>query len=82
MILRLDPALVGDYRGSPAVAMTAAFAPAARGWTTKDRSEPGHIGSPHLASAEKGESLFRVFSEDVVRFVERVIAWDGQSWDG
>lgn len=82
MILRLDPALVGDYRNAPRVAMTAAFAPASRGWTTKDRSEPGHIGSPHLASAEKGETLFRVFSEDVVRLIERVIAWDGASWDG
>ena len=82
MILRLDPALVGDYRNAPPVAMTAAFAPAARGWTTKDRSEPGHIGSPHLASAEKGETLFRVFSEDVVRLIERVIAWDGTSWEG
>jgi creatinine amidohydrolase len=82
MILRLDPALVGDYRSASPVAMTAAFAPAARGWTTKDRSEPGHIGSPHVASAEKGENLFRVFSDDVVRLIERVIAWDGASWDG
>jgi creatinine amidohydrolase len=82
MILRLDPGLVGDYRGALPVPMTASFAPAARGWTTKDRSEAGHIGSPHLASAEKGEVLFRLFADDVVRFLERVIAWDGTSWDG
>jgi creatinine amidohydrolase len=82
MILQLDPTLVGDFRGAPPIAINAGFAPAARGWTTKDRSEPGHIGSPHLATAEKGETLFRVFSEDVVRLIERVIAWDGRSWDG
>ena len=34
------------------------------------------------ASAEKGETLFRLFSDDVVTFLERVIAWDGRSWDG
>jgi creatinine amidohydrolase len=80
MILRLDPALVGDYRGAIPVPMTASFAPAARGWITKDRSERGHIGSPHQASAEKGETLFRLFADDVVRFLERVIEWDGASW--
>ena len=81
MILRLDASLVGDYRNTPPVEMTPSFAPATRGWTTKDRSEPGHIGFPHLATPEKGETLFRVFSEDVVRFLERVIAWDGKSWN-
>lgn len=82
MILRLDPSLVGDYQGASPVEQTVSFAPATRGWTTKDRSNPGHIGSPHLATADKGETLFRVFSEDVVRFLERVIAWDGTSWSG
>jgi creatinine amidohydrolase len=80
MILRLDPSLVGDYRGTQPVDMAPSFAPATRGWITKDRSEPGHIGLPHLATPEKGETLFRVFADDVVRFLERVIAWDGASW--
>jgi creatinine amidohydrolase len=80
MILRLNPSLVGDYRNAPPVDMSPSFAPAARGWITKDRSTPGHIGLSHLATAEKGESLFRVFAEDVVGFLERVIAWDGRSW--
>jgi creatinine amidohydrolase len=80
MILRLDPSLVGDYANAPPVDMVASFAPATRGWITKDRSEPGHIGFPHLATPEKGETLFRVFAEDVVGLLERVIAWDGSSW--
>jgi creatinine amidohydrolase len=80
MILRLDPSLVGDYHRTPPVEMTPSFAAATRGWTTTDRSEAGHIGSPHLATPEKGETLFRVFAEDVVRLLERVIAWDGASW--
>jgi creatinine amidohydrolase len=58
------------------------FTPAARGWIMKDRSVPGHIGQPHLASAEKGETLFRLFSDDLIAFLERVIRWDGKSWDG
>ncbi len=82
MILRLDPALVGDYQQAAAVDMTASFTPAARGWTTKDRSEPGHIGSPHLATAEKGETLFELFADDATRLLERVVNWDGSSWGG
>jgi creatinine amidohydrolase len=53
-----------------------------RGWITRERSTPGHIGSPHLATAEKGEHLLRVFTTDVVALLERVIAWDGKSWNG
>jgi creatinine amidohydrolase len=47
-----------------------------------DRSAAGHIGDPRRASAAKGEVLFRVFSDDVIRLLERVIAWDGRSWEG
>jgi creatinine amidohydrolase len=80
MILRLDPSLVGDYRNTKPVDMSPSFSPAVRGWTTTDRSEPGHIGQPHLATAEKGESLFRIFAEDLLGFLHRVIAWDGTTW--
>jgi creatinine amidohydrolase len=80
MILRLEPSLVGDYRNTQPVDMSPSFSPAARGWTTNDRSAPGHIGQPHLATAEKGESLFRIFAEDLLGFLHRVIAWDGASW--
>lgn len=67
MILRLDPGLVGDHQRAAAVEMTAAFAPATRGWITKDRGGPGPVGSPPLATAEQGETLFQVFADDVER---------------
>ncbi|MBI2949251.1 MAG: creatininase family protein [Verrucomicrobia bacterium] len=82
MILRIAPQLVGDWKGAPPVEFGEAFEPAARGWITKDRSEPGHIGYPSAASVEKGETLFRVFSDDVIALLEKVIAWDGKSWNG
>lgn len=82
MILRLAPQLVGDYRAAPVVEAGTPFTPASRGWITRERSGPGHIGSPHLASAEKGEHLFSVFAADVSAFLERVVRWDGQSWSG
>jgi creatinine amidohydrolase len=82
MMLRLDPDLVGDLAGVEAVPFGAAFEPASRAWITQDRSEPGHIGNPRVASPEKGESLFLAFTDDVVAFLERVDAWDGRSWDG
>lgn len=82
MILRIAPQLVGDWKGAPPVEFGEAFEPAARGWITRERTEPGHIGHPGSASAEKGETLFKVFSEDVVALLEKVIAWDGKSWNG
>lgn len=82
MILRLRPDLVGDYQQTEPVPFGNAFQPASRGWITKDRTVPGHIGQPNFASAEKGERLLQVFSAEVVRLLERVLAWDGKSWEG
>ncbi len=82
MILRIAPQLVGDYKNAVVVEPGNAFVPATRGWITKDRTVPGHIGKPHLASAEKGEALFTTFSQDVMALIERMIRWDGQSWEG
>jgi creatinine amidohydrolase len=82
MLLRIAPHLVRNFKGLEPVAPGNPFEPAARAWITKDRTAPGHIGEPHLASAEKGEVLLRLFSEDLVRLLERVIAWDGKSWNG
>jgi creatinine amidohydrolase len=82
MILRLSPNLVGAVKEIEPVPFGNPFEPASRGWITKERSAPGHIGDPRAASAEKGETLFRLFSSDVVSFLERVVAWDGRSWDG
>lgn len=82
MMLRLDPRLVRDPSAIPPVASGNPFLPASRGWTTRDRSAPGHIGDPNAASAEKGEILFRAFADDVCALLDRVVAWDGRSWDG
>ncbi|MBI1842702.1 MAG: creatininase family protein [Verrucomicrobia bacterium] len=82
MMLRLSPQLVGDYRQAAPVPFGNPFEPAARGWIMGDRSAPGHIGSPHLATAEKGEWLFQRFTRDVADLLERVLKWDGRSWDG
>jgi creatinine amidohydrolase len=81
MILHLAPHLVGDLRAIEPVSAAMPFDPAAQGWITKERSEPGHIGDPRRATAQKGETLFQIFSHDVVTFLERVIAWDGRSRD-
>ena len=73
-MLRLAPRLVGDYEAAKPVEQGMAFAPAAQGWITRERTTPGHIGSPHIATADKGEHLFRTFAQGVARFLERVIA--------
>ena len=81
-----DPAIapqwVGDIADLKPVAGGFSFEPAYRGWITKDRSEPGHIGDPRWATPEKGEFLFRTYAADLVAFLERVAAWDGHSWSG
>jgi creatinine amidohydrolase len=80
MMLRLNPQLVGDLKKLETVQSEHGLEPVPRGWTTKDRSIPGHIGSPQLATEKKGEALFQTFTDDVIEFLERVIAWDGKSW--
>jgi creatinine amidohydrolase len=82
MMLRIAPHLVGDLTKVAEVPFGKGFAPGSRAWITKDRTEVGHIGDPRHATAEKGETIFRVFSADVVKFLERVIAWNGKDWDG
>ena len=81
MMLAIRPELVGDIAATAEVPKGKAFATATRGWTTKDRSEPGHIGVPAAASAEKGKALLNAFTLGVVYFIESVRDWDGQSWD-
>ena len=82
MMLRLVPHLVGDYKNVPPVAPGTSFSPASRGWITRERTTPGHIGSPHLATSEKGEHLFTTFALGVNALLERVARWDGKSWNG
>jgi len=80
MMLRIAPHLVGDVKKLTPVESSTGFEPASRAWITKDRTEPGHIGHPHLATAGKGEVLLRIFTDGVVALLERVISWDGKSW--
>jgi creatinine amidohydrolase len=81
MMLRIAPQLVGDLKKLTPVESGAGFEPASRAWITKDRTEPGHIGCPHLATAEKGEALLGIFADGVVSLLERVITWDARSWN-
>jgi creatinine amidohydrolase len=81
MMLRIQPHLVGDYATTTDVDWGRAFAPANRAWVMPDRSTLGHVGYPQAASAEKGETLFQVFTAGVIALLERVIAWDGKEWD-
>jgi len=81
MMLRLRPELVtGDLKQLQTIEAGFGYEPAYRGWTTNDRSETGHIGSPQFATAEKGEYLFSTYAGGVAEFVEKVIAWDGSRW--
>ncbi len=80
MIQRIRPELVGDIAKLKSVEFGFEFEPAYRGWTTKDRTVPGHIGHPQHATPEKGEHLFATFAAGVTSFLEQVIAWDGKSW--
>ncbi|MBK8094797.1 MAG: creatininase family protein [Verrucomicrobiaceae bacterium] len=82
MVLRLRPELVSDPAKTHEVPFGNPFEPATRGWTMPDRSEPGHVGDPRLATAEKGEILFQTFTDAIVSLLDRVIAWDGRSWEG
>lgn len=82
MMLRLAPHLVRDVSRVEPVEPGHPFEPAHRGWITKDRSAAGHIGDPRPATAEKGETLFRLFTDDVVGLLERMLGWDGRSWNG
>jgi creatinine amidohydrolase len=82
MILQIAPALVGDYRTLTDVPFGRAFDPGYRAWITTDRSRPGHIGSPRAATVEKGERLLDHFAAQVRAWIERLVRWDGQSWEG
>ena len=57
MILRIAPHLVKEISRLEEVPFGFAFEPAYRGWITKDRTVPGHIGNPkRFASAGKGSN--------------------------
>ena len=80
MIQRITPHLVKDVSRLETVRTDFGFDPAYRGWTTKDRTKPGHMGSPQFANPEKGEHLLCEFSASVESFLRTVIGWDGRAW--
>ncbi len=82
MILRLAPGLVKNHKEVPEIKFGNPFLPAQRAWIMPDRSGPGHIGAPGVATAEKGELLLQLFADGVVTFMQRVVTWDGSSWEG
>jgi creatinine amidohydrolase len=81
MMLTLRPELVGDYASALEQPQGSAFSTATRGWTMKDRTVQGHIGTPSAASREKGETLLDCFSSGVKTFLNEVCRWDGKSWE-
>jgi creatinine amidohydrolase len=82
MVLRLAPHLVRGHTTVEDVPFGNPFEPATRGWVMPDRSEPGHVGDPRPATAEKGEALFATFTDGLVRLLRRMLAWNGRGWDG
>ncbi len=82
MVLRLKPETVINHTEVETVAHGNPFLPAHRAWIMPDRSAPGHVGDAAAATAEKGELLFECFAEGVTGLLRRVVAWDGQSWEG
>jgi len=82
MILQLNPELVKDHLSVPPVDSGNPFLPAHRAWIIPDRTADGHVGSPHAATPEKGEQLFELFSASLVDLLQRVLNWDGSSWEG
>src|SRR5438094_596684 len=73
--------VVGAHTEVPTTHQLQPFTPAHRAWITKDRTQPGHIGEPSAANAEKGEILLQTFAADVVSLLGRVLAWDGREWN-
>lgn len=82
MMLALHPEWIRPkFRDIAEVPFGIGGAPSYRGWTMGDRSEPGHIGHPAVASAEKGEALFGAFAAGVNAYLERVVSWKGDAWN-
>ena len=86
MMLALRPDLVKEFRDLEPRKTGYSFEPAYRGWITQERAPdggdaPGHLGDPRHASESKGERLFKAFSKGLEQFLERVVRWDGKSWE-
>ena len=53
MMLRIAPQLVGDLPTVAGGPLRRRLRAAHRAWITKDRTEPGHIGNPGIATARR-----------------------------
>jgi creatinine amidohydrolase len=82
MVMRLNPGLVRNHVEVPEIEAGNSFLPAQRAWIIPDRCDAGHIGNPAAATAEKGEQLLSLFAAGLVQMMQRVIDWDGKSWEG
>lgn len=82
MIMRISPHLVRNDLALEEIPFGNPFLPASRAWITQERSDLGHIGKPHRATAEKGEHLLSSFTADVQSLLVRMRQWDGHSWEG
>ena len=86
MMLAIRPQLVKPFADLPRMDMGYSFEPAYRGWITQERTAagsdaPGHLGDPRHATAAKGEHLLECFATAGATFLERMVAWDGHSWE-
>ena len=73
MMLKIAPELVGNYLETPDIDLNDPFRAVSRGWVTQDRSEPGHIGFPRHATAEKGAALLDLFVNDVQSLLDKLV---------
>ena len=60
MILRLAPELVGALETIDPVPFGNPFEPGSRGWITRERSAPGHIGDPRGQCGEGRNTVPRL----------------------
>ena len=80
-MLRIRPDLVHEHQNCETVPFGDFHPGAHRAWITKQRTSKGHIGSPQVASEDKGEALFAAFSAGVTELVRHMAQWDGSSWE-
>lgn len=85
MMLAIRPDLVRPYESLEARDVGYSFDPAYRGWITQERrpnnaDAPGHLGDPRSASAAKGEHLLNCYASGVTAFLQKILTWDGRSW--
>lgn len=82
VMMALQPEHIGDVSQLEPVDYGNPFQPAFRGWVTQDISKNGHLGDPRSGTPEIGRELLKIYTNDVISLLKRVVAWDGKSWSG